>query len=263
MRLLKRGLLTLGIAVVTIVSALAISIPVDGFLNRNRVATLTNVVITGSDTDVLAYLIVPDSEEPLPAVIMIHEFWGLKPEIIGKAEALAAEGYVVIAPDTMRGQTTSWIPKAIWQTIRTPREQINADLDSVFRYLSQLDSVDASRIMVMGFCYGGRAALQYSLHNPMTAATGVFYGSSLVTDADELSRLSGPVLGIFGSEDTSIPLSEVAAFEAGLQAAGIPHEVTVYEGVGHAFVTSIEGIANDPVQAEAWQQFLDFLRRYL
>jgi carboxymethylenebutenolidase len=263
MRLLKRTLLGLGFATLAVTVALALSIPIDGLLNRNQIAALTNITIPGEDTPVLAYLSQPEAEGPLPAVIMIHEFWGLRPEIIGKAEALAAEGYLVIAPDTMRGQSTRWIPRAIWQTLRTPREQINTDLDSVFNYLSQLERVDPDRIMVMGFCYGGRAALHYSLHNPAVAATGVFYGSGLVTEAAELARLPGPVLGIFGSEDASIPLSEVAAFEAGLQTAGIPHEITIYDGVGHAFVTSVEGVANDPIQRQAWEQFLDFLRRYL
>lgn len=260
MRALRRILSGLGVALVAAVAALALSIPIDGLLNRNRVAALANLTLT--DAGVLAYLALPEADRPLPAVIMIHEFWGLRPEIIDKARALAAEGYVVMAPDTMRGQSTSWIPRAIWQTLRTPRAQINRDLDAAFRYLRQLPQVDG-RIAVMGFCYGGRAALHYSLHNPEVAATAIFYGSGLVTDPAELARLPGPLLGIFGSEDVSIPLSEVAAFERALVQAGIPHEITVYEGVGHAFVRSVEGIANDPIQGQAWAQFLNFLRRAL
>ena len=70
----------------------------------------------------LAYVAKPDGEGPFPAVIMIHEFYGLNESIIGKAEGLAQEGYYVVAPDTFRGSTTTWIPRAIYQVISTKPE---------------------------------------------------------------------------------------------------------------------------------------------
>ena len=81
-----------------------------------------------------------------------------------------------------------------------------------------------------------------------------------ITDPAQLSRLPGPLLGIFGAEDTSIPLEEVAAFDMGLTAAQIPHEITIYPGVGHAFVVDIATIQAGGPAGEAWAQFLRFLR---
>jgi carboxymethylenebutenolidase len=248
-------------ALFLLIAALFLSIPVDGFLNRGKVETMTNTAIPSSAGDVNAFVTSLQGAEKLPAVIMIHEFWGLKPEMIGKAEALAKEGYVVVAPDTFRGQTTSWLPKAIWQTLRTPKENVNADLDVVFAWLEQQPNVDPTRIMVMGFCYGGGTSLLYSLHNPEIAATGIFYGNVGV-DAD-LSVLPGPVLGIFGAEDTSIPLEEVRMFEDKLEQASISNQITVYPDKGHAFVKSVEEIATDPVQQQAWNEFLEFARANL
>jgi carboxymethylenebutenolidase len=262
MRFLFRLLRGLFVAVIAVVAALFVSIPTDGFLNRGKVETMTNTLIPSSAGDVNAFVVSPQSAEKLPAVIMIHEFWGLKPEIVGKAEALSNEGYVVIAPDTFRGQTTSWLAKAIWQTIRTPRENVNADLDAVFAWLLSQPNVDPERIMVMGFCYGGGTSLLYSLHNPDIAATGIFYGNVAV-DTNELTKLSGPVLGIFGEDDTSIPLDEVRAFEAGLEQAAIPNQITIYPDKGHAFVKSIAEIERDPVQQQAWNEFLEFTRANL
>jgi carboxymethylenebutenolidase len=262
MRLILKIMGGLLIAVVAVVLAVVVSVPVDRFLTRGKVSTMTNTVIPSSAREVQAFVVSPQSTEKMPAVIMIHEFWGLKPEIVGKAEALSKEGYMVIAPDTFRGKTTSWIPSAIWNVIGTPKENILADLDAVFSWLENQPNVDPTRIMVMGFCYGGGTSLQYSLHNAKLAATGIFYGN-VGMDVEKLKALPGPVLGIFGEDDTSIPIAEVQAFEAGLEQAGIPKQITIYSDKGHAFVKSVEEIASDPVQKQAWDEFLTFTARQL
>lgn len=241
------------------VAALVLSVVVDAALDGSRLETLTNTRIS---PEVRAYVAKPEGGGIFPAIIMIHEFWGLKQEIVDKAKLLSEQGYVVVAPDTYRNQKTDWIPRAIFLSATTPPERVNQDLDAVFSWLSQQPEVDARHIAVMGFCYGGTAALNYSLHNNRIASTGIFYGQ-LVTDPETLGRLPGPVLGIFGSNDNLIPLEEVRAFEVGLKQAGIPHEIKVYEGQGHAFVQSVEGIKKGGAQGEAWQQFVDFMQRNL
>ncbi len=242
----------------------ALSIPADGWIGKERIDSVTNVSISGAngEPDVKAYVAKPEGPGPFPVVIMIHEFFGLNESIVGKAEGLAEEGYFVIAPDTFRGSTTSWIPRAIYQVITNSPEQVNTDLDSVFAWLETQPEVDSGRIGIAGFCYGGRASLLYSLHNNGIAATVVFYGSP-VTDPEVLKSLPGPILGIFGGADRSIPMDDVKAFEAGLKKAGIPNKITIYEGQPHAFVTDIESIRAGGVQAEAWNQMLEFLEKDL
>jgi carboxymethylenebutenolidase len=200
----------------------------------------------------------PDGEGPFPTVIVIHEFYGLNKSIVGKADLLAQDGYLVIAPDTFRGSTTSWIPRAIYQVISTRPEDANADLDSVYAWLESQPDVDPDRIAIAGFCYGGRTSLVYSLHNDRLAATVIFYGSP-ETDANVLKSLPGPVLGIFGSADQSISVEQVNAFDAALTQAGVPHEITIYEGQPHGFVHDAEGIKAGGAQGEAWTQMLAFL----
>jgi carboxymethylenebutenolidase len=189
---------------------------------------------------------------------MIHEFWGLNESILGKADLLAEEGYRVVAPDTFRGSTTSWIPRAIYQVISTRSEDVNADLDSVYAWLESQPDAEADRVAIAGFCYGGRTSLTYSLHNDRLAATVIFYGSP-ETDPEVLRKLPGPVLGIFGGADQSIPVTDVNAFDAALSEAGVPHEITVYEGQPHAFVEDAEGIKAGGEQGQAWNQMLAFL----
>ncbi len=264
MRLLKRVLVGLLVAVLAVVGGVAASIPIDQWLARGTVERLANATVAGPDGPLHAYVAVPwEGEGPFPLVVMIHEFWGLDEATIGKAELLAEDGYVVVAPDLMRGRTTRWLPSAIWQTIRTPDERVRADLDAVLAVADTLApelAVDPERLAVMGFCFGGRHALRYALERPQVRATGVFYGN-VPGDADVLARLGGPVLGVFGADDGSIPLTEVADFERALAAAGVDHQVRVFDGVGHAFVTTADAIASDPVQGEAWGLLRAFLRR--
>ncbi|MBI4927065.1 MAG: dienelactone hydrolase family protein [Anaerolineae bacterium] len=264
MKIIKRILIVVLSLIAAFLLFLVGSVLVDSLAGRGRLEAVTNTRIPGvnGSPEVRAYVARPQGEGPFPAVIMIHEFYGLNESIVGKADGLAQEGYVVIAPDTFRGSTTAWIPRAIYQVITTKPEAVNQDLDAVYDYLEGLPEVDAGRIAIMGFCYGGRTSLLYSLHNNRLAATAIFYGS-LETDAEALKSLPGPVLGIFGGADQSIPLAEVDAFEQALQQAGVPHEISVYEGQPHAFVTSMEDIRAGGVQGEAWAQLLGFLEKNL
>ncbi len=260
MKIVRRVLLGLLSIVVLLVVLLAGSVAVDTLLGAGRMEQIANTTLPGLDgaPDVKAYVARPEGSGPFPAVMLIHEFYGLNESIVSKADGLAAEGYLVVAPDTFRGSTTSWIPRAIYQVITTQPERVNADLDAVFAWLETQGTVDSARVAVAGFCYAGRTSLVYSLHNDRVAATVVFYGSP-ETDPAVLQNLPGPVLGIFGGADQSIPLEEVSAFEAALAQADVPHEITVYPGQPHAFVQDMAGIRAGGAQGEAWAQMLRFL----
>jgi carboxymethylenebutenolidase len=264
MRILKRILAGLGILLLALVIVLAGSIMVDSLIGGGRVDAITNTIVPNANGPaVRAYVAKPSTPGPHPTVIMVHEFWGIKPEIIGKADALAQEGYVVIAPDLFRGSTTDLIPRAIFNVISHPAAQVDSDLDAVVKWAQAQPDVLADKVAVMGFCFGGGTAIRYSAGtNPGLAATVVFYGTP-VDDANKLKTLAGPVLGIFGGDDASIPVSEVNAFEAGLKSAGVPHQITVYDGQPHAFVTSIEEIQKGGAQGAAWNEFVTFLNQTL
>ena len=264
MKLLKRVLLGILILLVACIVLLAGSIAFDYAISGDRLENIANVTVPGANggPDVRAYVAKPEGRGPFPTVIMIHEFWGLNQSITGKADLLAQEGYLVIAPDAFRGSTTGWVPRAIFQVISNRPENVNTDLDSVYAWLEAQPDVDSERIAIAGFCYGGRTSLAYSLHNNQLAATVIFYGSP-ETDPAILKNLPGPVLGIFGGADQSIPVEQVNAFDAALTEAGIPHEITIYEGQPHAFVEDIQGIRAGGAQGEAWSQMLAFLETNL
>jgi carboxymethylenebutenolidase len=264
MKNLKRLFLTLCLILLAFILFIPTSIFVDSLISKDRIQNLTNTSISSQtdSPDVRAYVAAPQGDGPFPVVIMIHEFYGLNESIVSKADLLAEEGYLVIAPDTFRGSTTAWIPRAIYQVITSDQEQVNQDVDIVYAWLQNQPEADMKRVGIIGFCYGGRISLLYSLHNPNMAATVIFYGSSETAPA-VLKNLPGPVLGIFGGADASIPLEEVTALENGLNQAGIPNQISVYENQPHAFVTDADGIKAGGAQAEAWNEMLEFLDRNL
>lgn len=236
-------------------------------LNMSAGSTeLTNLTIDVPSLDIPlnAYLAEPEDDGIYPAVLLIHEWWGLRPDIIDKADRLAAEGYVVLAVDAYRGFATDAVPTALYQAIRHPQEHIDADMDAFHQYLVQLDSVDANRVAVMGFCFGGRQSVQFGVRNPdKVNAVLTYYGGNQISDSEGLAPLGEyevAVLGIFGETDRSIPMETVQQFESSLQTLAVPHTVTVYPDVGHAFVKDIDTAG---ASQDAWQEGLTFLETHL
>lgn len=220
--------------------------------------------VAASGDSLLGYLATPEGPGPHPAVLLIHEWWGLNEGITVLADALAEEGYVVFAPDGYRGDVTAMFPRALWLRITTPSEQVEADIDSGLAYLRGLENVDQERVASMGFCFGGGHSLQLGLRQSEKLALTIMYYGAVVTDPDLLRPLTEaqPVLGIFAEEDNTIFPEEVLEFEAALNSLEIENEITIYPDVGHAFLN--ENNYNEPGPAgDAWSQTLRFLESNL
>jgi carboxymethylenebutenolidase len=264
-KLLTRILITAGVLLAVFVLAIFGIIAFDSLFPAQRASDFTNVTFSGPDGITLqGYYTQPAGEGPFPAILMVHEFFGLNEDIIKKADLLAEQGYAVLAADAYRGNTTRLIPRAIWLVISTPGERVSADLQSAFRYLAELPQVDGRRIGTVGFCFGGTQVMRLATQLPDVAATVIFYGSGPITDPAALGAMDqgGPVLGIYGENDQSIPVDEVRGFEMAMQARGVESQVTIYPGVGHAFVDS-ETLAQPGPAQEAWIEMLNFLNQRL
>jgi carboxymethylenebutenolidase len=142
-----------------------------------------------------------------------------------------------------------------------PTEAI-ANLRAAVRYLASLENVYASQMASLVGCFGGQQSLQVALNSEpkySLSSTVIYYGR-LVSDPDELSKIKWPVLGIFGDQDDSISVENVKNFKAALDSIGIPNEIYLYKGVGHAFANpSRDSYAPDQT-ADAWNKTLSFLK---
>ena len=211
------------------------------------------------------YLVYPTNGTNLPAVVMIHEWWGLNQNIKNMAEQLANEGYVVLAVDLFNGEvaTESGRASELAGSVRNnPDEAIN-NLNAAVEHVSSLPNVNSSRIASLGWCFGGGQSLQLALNTERPLAATVIYYGNLVTNQTELAKITWPVLGIFGSEDQSIPVDTVNQFEAALNASNITNEIYIYDGVGHAFANPSGDNYAPEETADAWEKTLAFLEKYV
>lgn len=218
------------------------------------------------------YLVYPEpsnnaqQQERLPAVIMIHEWFGLNEHIKSQADLLANEGYAVLAVDLYRGEvaTDSDRARELASSVRSNSASAIDNLQSAVSYLKSLEIVDDSKVASLGWCFGGDWSLQLALNsseNPL-AATIVYYGRP-VTDTASLSSISWPILGIFGDQDQAIPVESVKQFASALNASSITNEIYLYENVGHAFANPSGDNYASKETADAWQKTIGFLRTHL
>ena len=226
-------------------------------IKSNNIESLTTTTTSSSSSSSLA-------GNKLPAVVMIHENRGLNEHIKMMADTLAKEGYVVLAVDLFNGRVASNQQDAgqLSGSVRENPTEAIANLRAAVRYLASLDNVEASQISSLGWCFGGQQSLQLALNTepdyPLSS-TIIYYGR-LVSDPDELSKIKWPVLGIFGDQDDSIPVENVTNFKAALDSIGIPNEIHVYEGVGHAFANPSRDSYAPEQTADAWNKTLSFLK---
>jgi carboxymethylenebutenolidase len=207
-----------------------------------------------------------NSNGTLPAVVMIHENKGLNDHIKNMANLLARNGYVVLAVDLFKGEVTTDRNRSseLTQYIRDNPDIATANLQSAVKYLASLPNVNAEKIASLGWCFGGAQSLQLALNSqdhPLSA-TIIYYGR-LITDNATLAKIKWPVLGIFGDQDSSIPVDTVKAFESALNSNNIPNEIYIFKGVGHAFANP-SGDNYAPTETkDAWDKTLSFLDKHL
>lgn len=218
--------------------------------------------LSGEDT-VKAYFAIPSGEGPFPALIVIHEWWGLNDWIKQNADEFAKRGYAALAIDLYRGQIATSSDEAHELSRGLPEDRVLRDLKSSFAFLSNHTKVKKDRIGAIGWCMGGSYSLSAALHLKELAAAVICYGR-LVTEDDEIEKINCPVLGIFGETDRGIPASSAKTFERKAQQLEKNVRVTIYPLVGHAFMNpNNKSGYHEKTAGEAWQRVYAFLESKL
>jgi carboxymethylenebutenolidase len=182
-----------------------------------------------------AALALPSSAEPRPAVIVIHEIFGLNDDVRRIAGRFADLGYVALAVDLYDrgGPRALCMMRTIVDMARGAHDRVVADLEAARAWLAGRPEADATRTGVVGFCMGGGFALVYATRAPIRVA-GAFYGDVPKT-ADGL-RGTCPVLGGFGGRDRVFG-AQGERLERLLTELDVPHDVRVYPNAGHSFMS--------------------------
>lgn len=216
------------------------------------------------NADSVAQALGGQAGDALPALILIHEWWGLNENIQLMARRFAGEGFRVLALDFYNGQVAS-TPEQAEAAMRAATENpqaLDANLQAAYRYLAE--EHDADRVAVLGWCFGGTMALRSAVLMPGDLDAGViYYGRLSDMEREHLERIDMPLLAFFGSEDESIPLSEVQRFDSTMSELGKDVEVHIYEGADHAFANPSGQNFVAEAALDAWDRTATFLREHL
>jgi carboxymethylenebutenolidase len=231
----------------------------DPRLARAAAAGLEEVALTTQGgRDVAAALALP-SETPAPAILLVHEWWGLNDQIKTVAAELAKEGYVALAVDLYGGKVaeTRADAQAYMQAV-----DAGAATDALVSWIAWLRARDdtTDRIGTIGWCFGGGWSLSASIAAPVDA-TVVYYGR-VNHPPDQIARLEGPVLGHFATRDQWINRDMVGGFEAAMTAAGKRFETHWYEA-DHAFANPTGARYDRDDAQRAWKRTLKFFKENL
>ena len=211
------------------------------------------------DDSVNGILYTPAGHGPFPALIVIHEWWGLNDWVKQQAGKLADQGYVALVVDLYRGKVAD-NPDLAHELMRgLPEDRAIRDLQAAFDFLASQANVKNNRIGSIGWCMGGGYALDTALAEPQLAATVIHYGH-LATEPSELKKINAPILGLFGGQDRGITPDDVKKFQQSMEQLGKKVEVKIYPDAGHAFENPNNKQGYRPEDAaDAWQRTVDFL----
>ncbi|MFQ5958467.1 MAG: dienelactone hydrolase family protein [Alphaproteobacteria bacterium] len=231
----------------------------DPRLARAAAQTLATVSLTmPGGRSVSAALALP-ARTPAPAVLLVHEWWGLNDQIKAVAAELAKEGYLALAVDLYDGRvaTTREDARAYMQAVDASQAT-----ETLAAWIDWLEAhADATgKVGTVGWCFGGGWSLNASLARPVDA-TVVYYGR-VTKSAAELKPLKGPVLGHFATRDGWINKDMVGKFKRAMKTAGKPFEEHWYTA-DHAFANPTSARYDAEDAAQAWRRTLAFFRAHL
>jgi carboxymethylenebutenolidase len=220
------------------------------------------------------YEAIPDGD-PVAAVVVIQEAFGVNPHIEDVTRRVAAAGYHTIAPDMFHrtgGATVDYgdFGAVIEHFVGIGNDDaIMSDIDAALGYLRRIGFADRN-IGIVGFCFGGRVTFLVASQRALGAAAG-FYGGGIVTArfpqfpalVERAATLETPWLGLFGDLDESIPVADVEQLRQALADAPVAAEVVRYADAEHGFNCDARPSYNADAAADAWSRMLGWFERHL
>lgn len=205
------------------------------------------------------YLTLPEGWQPGgPAMVVIHEWWGLNSHIKHWADRFTATGRAALAVDLYGGKTAGNPKDAMAMMRAVDEKKAVVTLKAGLSFVKDDARVKAGKCGSIGWCFGGAMSLQLALNAPELDAAVMYYGKP-VTDAAQLKAMKAPLLGIFGEKDNAFPPELIEQFKGGLKAAGVDAAIHLFPA-DHAFANPSGAKYDAKAAADAWvkvQAFLD------
>lgn len=208
------------------------------------------------------FLARPRQTAVYPAVIVIHEVWGLVDHIKEVACRLAREGYVALAVDLFEGKAVTKLEEGRSVREMLTQEKILADLNGGFNFLKTLEYVNPKQIGSIGFCMGGGLSLLLACYNKELAASVVFYGRN-PSPIDLVRSIQCPILGNYAGADRAIMEADINLLKQTLTKYGKAFDVKVYSNAPHAFFNDTRESYRPEAAKDAWERTLKFFNKHL
>jgi carboxymethylenebutenolidase len=214
------------------------------------------VALKHGDRTVQAFVVYPEVSHKAPVVVMIHEIFGLSDWAKEMADELAAQGFIVIAPDLLSGAGpngggTEAFPAqdAVTRVVSgLSADQVTADLNAAADYGKKIPSSNG-KLFVAGFCWGGGKSFDFATRRHDLSAAFVFYG----TPPPDVAAITAPVYGFYAGNDARVTATVPATIEA-MKAAGKKYDPVTYDGAGHGFMRAGEAPDASPANKAARDQ---------
>ena len=227
------------------------------------------VKVKHGDQEVTSFVVYPEVKDKAPAVVVIHEIFGLTDWVRLVADQLAEAGYIAITPDLLSGSgpkgggTDSFKGEEVRKAIMSlPPDRVTADLNAAAEYAAKLPACNGT-VAVAGFCWGGTQSFRFATNNKAIKAAFVFYGTGPDSAAD-VGRIATPVYGFYGGNDARVNAT-IPKSEELMKKAGKAYEPVTYEGAGHGFMRAGDAPdaspANKKAKDEAWQRWKSLLKK--
>lgn len=230
-------------------------------LKEGAAPDLRGEMVQIADDGLTAYLSRAANEDA-PAILVIHEWWGLNDHIKHSADRLAAEGYHALAIDLYDGVVATTPDKAMETMKGVSPVAATSVIRKAYAYIHEDWGLSAENTGVIGWCFGGKWSLNAGMAVDELDAVVVYYGGGFERDPANLETIGGEVLGIFGTQDSSIPLDSVEQLDQALETAGVPHAIETFDAA-HAFANPSSGRYNAESAEAAWAQTQAFFARVL
>ena len=228
------------------------------------------VKLKNGTREVQCFVVYPEVKDKATAIVMIHEIFGLSDWAREMADELAAEGYIVVAPDLLSGAgpngggsdaftNQSAVTRAVSML---PSGQVTGDLNAAVDYAAKIPSANG-KVAVAGFCWGGGQAFRLATNNKDLKAAFIFYGPP-PQNSDDVAKINCPVFGFYGGNDQRVTVTVPKAAET-MRAAGKHYEPVIYDGAGHGFMRAGEAPdasdANKKARDAAFKRSLELLKK--
>jgi carboxymethylenebutenolidase len=234
-----------------------------------------DVAIPVKGGSMAAYYAAPASGAVPPVVLVVHEIFGVHEYIRDVCRRLAKEGYLAVAPDLYQRQgdvsTRADVGAIIDEiVVKVPDPQVLADLDATLAWAKAAGKGDTSRVVITGFCWGGRIVWLYCAHNPEIKAGAAWYGrltgsarpETPTHPFDVANGPHSPVLGLYGTMDSGISTESVQEMRSRLAASGSSSEVALFPGVPHGFHADYRASYRPMAAIEGWRRMLEWFRMH-